>query len=166
MLEHSERIYVKKVKGKGRGVFARTAIRRGEIVERVPILLVPIASMVGGMENPTLLRYFFVWDDDHVAVTLGYGSIYNHSYAPNARYRHDRASQTMVYRALRDIAPGEEITINYNYYPDDKGPVGFEVVEKAGLRALGSFKGHVAGTRKSALLRSAKVAGKSAPSTR
>lgn len=160
MLEHSERICVKKVKGKGRGVFARAAIARGEIIERVPILLVPVDSMVGGMKNPTLLRYFFVWDDDHVAVTLGYGSIYNHSYTPNARYLHAKGTQTMVYRALRDIEAGEEITINYNYYPDDRGPVGFEVVEERPDND--AFKARVSGTRKSALLRTGKSARRTA----
>jgi hypothetical protein len=29
---------------------------------------------------------------------------------------------------LRDIDPGEEITVNYNGEPEDAAPVGFQVV--------------------------------------
>jgi hypothetical protein len=56
----------------------------------------------------------------------GYGSLYNHSYRPNARYV-DLAGRTKVFTALRDIAAGEEITVNYNGEPGDVTPVGFEV---------------------------------------
>ena len=41
----------------------------------------------------------------------------------------DRAGRTKLFTALRDIAAGEEITVNYNGEPDDETPVGFEVVE-------------------------------------
>lgn len=34
---------------------------------------------------------------------------------------------TLTYRALRAIAVGEEITINYNSAPSDKTPVEFDV---------------------------------------
>ena len=37
--------------------------------------------------------------------------------------------RTKVYTALRDIAPGEEITVNYNGDPSDRSPVGFDVIE-------------------------------------
>ena len=62
-----------------------------------------------------------------MAVALGYGSLYNHSYQPNARYD-DVGRLTKVFSALRDIEPGEEITVNYNGKPGDRGPVGFDVV--------------------------------------
>jgi SET domain-containing protein len=58
----------------------------------------------------------------------GYGSLYNHSYRPNARYV-DLAGRTKLFTAIRDIAAGEEITVNYNGEPGDETPVGFEVVE-------------------------------------
>jgi uncharacterized protein len=60
-----------------------------------------------------------------VAVVLGYGSLYNHSYKPNAYYR-DRRNRVKEFIALRDIAAGEEITINYNGSPHDPSDVGFE----------------------------------------
>jgi uncharacterized protein len=125
-MEHSTLIRVDNVKGKGRGVFAKCAIKKGAIIERVPILLVPITDLVDGLANPTLNRFFYHWDKKHIAVCLGYGSLYNHSFEPNARYIHGK--DVVTYRALCDIAEGEEITINYNFKPDDRTPMKFEVV--------------------------------------
>lgn len=124
-MEHSDLICVKQIPKKGRGVVARKAIRKGEIIERVPVLLVPIKHFVDGLENPTLKTYLFIWDKKHVAVCLGYGSLYNHSYDPNAVYIH--GAREVKFRALRAIAAGEEITINYNFVPTDKTPVAFDV---------------------------------------
>jgi len=100
-------------------------IRKGAVIERVPVLLVPIA-IIGGRKTPELDGYFYEWNAKYVAITLGYGSIYNHSYEPNARYVY--GPNQMTYRALRDIAAGEEITVNYNYDPADKAPMRFKVV--------------------------------------
>ncbi len=61
-------------------------------------------------------------------MALGYGSLYNHSYQPNARYD-DESGQTKVFSAIRDIAPGEEIVVNYNGEPEDETPVWFKLVE-------------------------------------
>ena len=67
-----------------------------------------------------------------VALALGYGSLYNHSYRPNARYD-DIGQLTKIFTALRDIPPGEEITVNYNGDPSDRAAVAFEVVEEPEL---------------------------------
>lgn len=127
MFQHSPLIYVKRVKGKGRGVFARQPIPRGALIERVPLLLVPIPMIVNGLDNPDLMRFFFMYDDKHLAVCLGYGSLYNHSYTPNARYDQGPGA-CMRFTAIRDIAADEEICINYNGSPEDRSPMNFKVV--------------------------------------
>jgi SET domain-containing protein len=128
VLEHSQLVYVKRVKGKGRGVFARCSIRKGTVIEKVPLLLVPVRDIVGGLDNPDLVRFFFLQDDpSKLAVCLGFGSLYNHSYAPNARYD-DGPGATMLFTALRDIVKDEEISINYNGDPRDRTPMYFNVV--------------------------------------
>jgi len=71
--------------------------------------------------------YVFDWGKGTVALALGYGSLYNHSYAPNARYD-DEGQRTKIFTALRDIEAGEEITVNYNGHEDDQSPVGFDVI--------------------------------------
>jgi SET domain-containing protein len=134
----SAAIEVKRIKGKGRGVFARRLIRRGESIERVPMLVLPAGQSKGGS---VVSDYCFAWGRGTVALALGYGSLYNHSYRPNARYD-DVGPQTKEFTALRDIQPGEEITVNYNGEPRNRSAVWFEVVEgSTRTRTNGSIDG-------------------------
>jgi len=130
VMHHSELVSVRIAKGKGRGVFALRDIAKGELIERVPVVVIPAAAFAGGWQNGTLNQYFYVWTKNTVAISLGYGSIYNHSYEPNAIYDHDYRNRRLNYLAYRDIAEGEEITVNYNYDPKDKQPMRFDVVEE------------------------------------
>lgn len=90
------------------------------------MLVFPRSQLYSPAGTSDLGKYVFVWDEEHIAIALGYGSLYNHSYAPNARYVDDDPC-VKRYFALRDIMAGEEITINYNAEPKDGTPVGFEV---------------------------------------
>jgi hypothetical protein len=120
-LIHSELVYAKTVPFKGRGVFARRAIPARAVIEHVPALLFPARLIVGGIDNPMMDRFFFIRNQTMFAVPMGFGCIYNHSFDPNADY-FDGDGATMTFIALRDIAPDEEITINYNGFPDDQTP--------------------------------------------
>jgi uncharacterized protein len=125
-MKPSDAIEIKRVRGKGRGVFARRPIEEGEVIETCPMLVLA----PGAIEDFStgLGAYVFEWSRGKLALALGYGSLYNHSYRPNARYA-DLAGQTKLFTAIRDIAAGEEITVNYNGEPEDQTPVGFDVVE-------------------------------------
>lgn len=127
-IDHSDAVEVRQVRGKGRGVFARRAIAEGEIIERVPVIVLPAGRVGDDPAEDRLASYCFEWGPRTVALALGYGSLYNHSYTPNARYE-DAGERTKLFVALRDIAPGEEITVNYNGEPRDQSPVWFDVVE-------------------------------------
>jgi SET domain-containing protein len=127
-LTQSDAIEIKRIRGKGRGVFARRLIRRGEVIERVPVLVLAAEEVRDARSWSGLAGYCFLWGEGRLALALGYGSLYNHSYRPNARYV-DLSERTKLFTALRDIAAGEEITVNYNGEPEDQTPVGFEVVE-------------------------------------
>ena len=122
-LRHSALVEVRRIKGKGRGVFARADIAAETVIERVPMLIFSATVL-----EAELADYAFEWSPGKVGLAMGYGSIYNHSFNPNAYYADD-GPQIKSYIALRDIAAGEEITINYNADPDDKTPVDFEVLE-------------------------------------
>ncbi len=124
----SDAVEVKRIKGKGRGVFARRAIARGEVIEQVPLLIMTSDEYAKGLSHTPLKDYCFAWGDDQVVLALGYGSLYNHSYKPNARYE-DIGTGTKAFIALRAIAPGEEITVNYNGKPRSRAKVWFDVVE-------------------------------------
>jgi SET domain-containing protein len=125
-LTPSDAIEVKQVRGKGRGVFARRPIEAGEVIETCPVLVLPAGSVEDFSAG--VGAYVFEWGRGKLALALGYGSLYNHSYRPNARYE-DLGDRTKLFTAIRDIAAGEEITVNYNGEPEDQAPVGFEVVE-------------------------------------
>jgi hypothetical protein len=95
-----------------------------------------------GIAGTSLANFCFAWSTCTVALALGYGSLYNHSFRPNARYE-DVWPQTKEFTALRDIEPGEEITVNYNGKPRSRAKVWFEVVEAARTRTNGSRSGGI-----------------------
>ena len=78
------------VKGKGRGVFARRAIRRGEVVERAPVI--PMAKEHVPEGDPPD-GYVLDWDEDtpgaEHALVLGYIMLYNHGKNPNLAFESD-----------------------------------------------------------------------------
>jgi uncharacterized protein len=125
-LNPSRHIEVKWTAKKGRGVFARERIEKGTIIEKVPIVAIPLQEVFGAARTAKLSQYVFNLDSDSVAIALGYGSLYNHSYEPNADYFFP-GRFVQVFRALRTIAPGEEITINYNGKFRDRSPLWFKV---------------------------------------
>ena len=77
--------------------------------------------------------YCYTWGKDKTgsAIVLGNGSLYNHSYQPNAVYEKDIDNAILTIRCYLSIKAQEEITINYNGNPLDTSCVWFEVVEKA-----------------------------------
>jgi SET domain-containing protein len=133
-LRQSDAVEVRQVKGKGRGVFARRTIAKGEVFERVPVLVLPIAEIQNDDGWSGLASYCFNWGQGTVALALGYGSMYNHSFRPNAKYE-DIGRRTKVFSAIREIRVGEEVTINYNADPKDRSPVGFTVIERPRVAA-------------------------------
>jgi uncharacterized protein len=95
----------------GRGAFALTPIKEGDIIERCPALEVTDKD-IGG----ELLNYVFYGSaEDRRLIVMGYGMMFNHSSTPNvAYYREDgpTGAELIIY-ALRDIAKGEEMYYNY-----------------------------------------------------
>jgi len=111
----------------GRGVFCGTDISEGSLIEICPVLTVSPEDM-NLLKRTSLYDYYFEWNEDAKsgAIALGFGSIYNHSTNPNARYLVDYENDDMQVIALRDIPVGEEICFNYNGDPKDKKKVWFE----------------------------------------
>ena len=108
----------------GRGVFAARSFESGELIEECPVLFVAAASI----SEVGLSGYCFEWDEARCAIALGYGSLYNHSWRPNARYDHDHDLDVVTYTAVRPIAVGDEITINYSGDPDGRAGLWFNDV--------------------------------------
>lgn len=131
--QQSDAVEIKRIRGKGRGVFARRPIRKGEVIERVPVIVLSLDEYAKSLGQGVLKDYCFAWGKNQVALALGYGSLYNHSYQPNARYEDDGPS-SKAFIARRAIAEGEEITVNYNGKPGSRAKVWFDVVEASGSK--------------------------------
>lgn len=104
------------VTGKGRGIFARRLIRKGEVIEISPV--VPMAKSAIPEEGGPPDGYVLEWRDDEpaeaYALVLGYIMFYNHGEDPNVHLESDFEDNTVTVTATRDIQPGEEIIWNYN----------------------------------------------------
>ena len=117
---------------KGRGVFATKNIKKDTLIEIGYVLLLSNEDY-DKLADTQLWNYIFEWDDPRyngdytAAIPLSVGQFINHSYKPNLRYEYDYENIAIEYYAERDIAKGEELTVNYNGIVDDKSPVWFEV---------------------------------------
>lgn len=109
---------VRPVPGKGRGVFAARDLPEGEILDEAHVLLLSAEDAVR-LEATALGTHYFHWegeeDDDgwQGAVALGVVSLVNHSANANAGVWQDYGRQLLILEALRPIAAGEEILIDY-----------------------------------------------------
>lgn len=113
-------IVIKKLKSKGRGVFAGRDFKKGELIESCPVLIFT-PKQRKNLEKTLLNYYIYPWRSTRgAALVLGFGSIYNHSFDPNADWKQNFKKEVMEYRAIKNIKKGEEILVNYNGEPDDK----------------------------------------------
>jgi hypothetical protein len=71
----------------GTGVFANRRFEQDDVIERCPVLTLsgPDADAV---IDTVLGNYVYEWEHGY-ALALGYGSLYNHSHQPSARYEMD-----------------------------------------------------------------------------
>ncbi|WP_338472972.1 SET domain-containing protein [Niallia sp. XMNu-256] len=122
-----ESIEVKGTGKYGRGIFALRDIKEGEFIEEAPVIVIPKEEWKK-MKHSVLKNYVFWWEENK-ALALGFGSLYNHSYHPNAYYVTNIENQTIDFYAGKNIAKGEEIKINYNGDPEDQSPIWFDVME-------------------------------------
>ena len=120
---HHQPIEVRRSPIHGWGVFAKERIPADVLIETAPGVLIPeeILSMcyylvmADGMpaKDLQLDQYGIWWADGKVFIPLGWGGLYNHSEEPSAAFVENKENQTLGIRSLREIAPGEEITVHY-----------------------------------------------------
>ncbi|MCB9033724.1 MAG: SET domain-containing protein-lysine N-methyltransferase [Chitinophagales bacterium] len=120
-------LYIKEIKEKGRAVFCDEAIAKGMEIEVCPVIVCPNEDRVH-IDKTYLYNYYFNWNDDQkaTAIALGFGSLYNHAYEPNAIYECYFEEQIIKIIANEDIPAHTEITISYNYDIEDKTKVWFD----------------------------------------
>lgn len=120
---------------KGRGVVAAEDIRKGDLIERSPVLIIPHEDRPA-IDKTIIFTYVFMWEhgtveedlykhEGRAAITLGFTSLLNHSHKPNAEFIRHIDELLLDVVALRDIKKGEEVTIDYqmtlwfDYHPHD-----------------------------------------------
>lgn len=117
---------------KGRGVFAKKNIKKGNIIEKAHVIPIPNKDYEL-LENTFLYNYTFEWADPKDngefkhAMVLSFCEFVNHSFDPNLKYVYDYKKKLIKFIAIKNIKSGEELTVNYNGRVDDKSPVWFEV---------------------------------------
>ena len=114
------------VEAHGRGMFAARTFLKGELIERAPVVVINEKQWPAA-EKTILSNYAFDWGekDEHAAIALGYISIYNHSYSPNAQLEQMLDELMMEIIAIKEIRQGEQITINYNGDPANQDRLWF-----------------------------------------
>ena len=108
---------------RGRGVVAEADIPAGTLIERSPVLVIPPGDRAA-VDQGIVFTYVFMWEHDtteedlyrhegRAAIALGYTSLLNHSYTPNCDFVRHIDELVIDLVAHRDIAAGEELTIDY-----------------------------------------------------
>lgn len=121
---------------KGRHIVCDRFIPGGSVIGRIPVVVVP-QTEVELLRSTLLFNYVFEWDPEerykitkdlvqcdrryHQGIALGPISLCNHSHTPNSDYEFDYDGSHLIWRALRDIVAGEDVTIHY------KVPIWFQM---------------------------------------
>ena len=106
------------IKNAGRGVFATADIKKGEVIEICPVLIFNKKD-TDNILITHLGDYVYAYEGSRSLFAMGYGSLYNHSNTPNAKYElmeHEgqpEQGNELCITSLKHIDKGEEIYINY-----------------------------------------------------
>lgn len=108
-------------------MFTSDFIPIGTLIEICPVIVISEKDLPI-IHETHLHDYYFLWSDDgkEAAIALGFGSLYNHAYRPNAEYITNRENKSIDVFAIEDILAGAEITFNYNGSPFDEEKLWFD----------------------------------------
>jgi SET domain-containing protein len=99
-------IEVKKSKIHNKGVFANYDIKKGDLVEKAPYIIIT--------DKKGINDYVYLYTKNNtICLVFGYGSIYNHSTNNNINFYVDPNNHNFEYYANRDIKKGEELLVTY-----------------------------------------------------
>lgn len=105
-----------KAGSKGRGVFARRSLRKGQLIEISPVVVMGKKAIPANGDPPD--GYALEWDTSkrgqEYCMPLGYVMMYNHSSKPNIALHYYYDALEIRVTALRPIKKGEELRWDYN----------------------------------------------------
>ena len=125
MLPHNQASFVevKQSPLHGRGLYAAVTIPAGTPIGTYPILILSTED-TAQLKGTRLYHYVFFVDETadgaiRAAVAFGPISMCNHSRSANAAFRVDAVDATVTLAAVRDVAAGEEILIDYEDFAEE-----------------------------------------------
>jgi len=119
-----KKIKIVKIKNKGRGVVATEKILKNEIIEYCPLIILGKndSQFIKTKGKSDTLYYYYLQQPElkRNSIMLGYASLYNHSSDPNSEidYKDNYKITHIIFRAIKDIEAGEEITWDYCFDDD------------------------------------------------
>jgi SET domain-containing protein len=111
-IKPSSKIETRLSEKEGRGVFASRDICLKEVIEECPLIILP-EDQTWLIKETELYNYYLELGNQKIGIALGYGSLYNHSYDPNAQFVKDLKNMRLIVKPLKYIPKGEEILVNY-----------------------------------------------------
>lgn len=109
-------IMIKNTRKMGRGIYTDCLIKKGELVQEVPLITLTNTKEVS-MIMKTQLRYYVYSYKQGLAIAGGYGSFFNHSKNYNIEATLYIKKKVIKYFATKDILPGRQLFLNYGYHP-------------------------------------------------
>ena len=98
----------------GRGVFTRENLKKGEIIETCPVIKISQNDSANSGKSILITYFYYSGKNKNTPLlALGYGSLYNHSSTPNAKYKIDTKGKTIEFSATKEIKKDDEITVDY-----------------------------------------------------
>ena len=111
---HIPGLFIAHSEGRGRGVFTAHEVRKGDLIEVAPLVIIP-KKEIENIHATKLHDYYFLWPqpEGSACIALGYASLYNHNFTPNAQIIMDIEKQEFEITCIRSIDAGDEIFVDY-----------------------------------------------------
>jgi hypothetical protein len=78
------------------------------------VIIIPTEEFAALSATPLMdYSFYFIKEENMLALTMGFGSMYNHKQYPNAVYILNREERQMLFTAHENIKAHTEICINY-----------------------------------------------------
>ena len=101
----------------GRGIFATEDIEENILIESAPVILCHrniLQEVVHIHGKVSLSEYPFGWGKNGLmAISMGWGGIYNHSPRPNVKWLPNYDIESIEYRTVKPVKKGDQLFVRY-----------------------------------------------------
>ena len=99
----------------GHGIFTTRALPPDTTLEECPYLRINADECAGSLDDYVFNLEPSEEDGDRevYSLVLGWGSLFNHSYAHNTEYWHDTDRDLIIFHTVKKVAAGKQLFVNY-----------------------------------------------------